>query len=139
MPSRRKFLLMGVAVGGLAAIGGGTAFAVNDRYEGWVRQILHRWLPGYDIDPKGLAQFLDDFNKKQGHAIKLRLFAAAEGVVDVEALLPQGTEADIKEEERRILSSFLVGSDFFETYPNGPKKITYRGRPVACGNPFATF
>lgn len=139
MTSRRQFLLMSVAAGGIAMIGGGAAFAITDRYEGWVREILHRRLPGYRLDPKGFAHFLDDYNAKQGHAIKLRMFAAAQGVVDVKVLLPHGMEIKIDEEERRILSSFLVGSDFFEKYPNGPKRITYRGLPLACGNPFATF
>lgn len=138
MVTRRQFLLGGTALGGLIIAGGGT-FLITDRYEGWISKILHRYLPGYRLDPHGLARFIDDYNKKQGDALKLRMFAAVQGVVDAKALLPGGTKTEVDNEARRILSAFLVGSDFFDNYPNGPKTITYSGVPVACSSPFATF
>jgi hypothetical protein len=138
MVSRRQFMFMG-AVGGAAVIAGGAAFAITDQYHGWIHEILKRWLPGYRFDPEGLALFIRDYNKKQGHALKLRTFAAVEGVVDVKVLLPDELRRQVEEEERRVFSAFLVGSDFFDNYSNGPKTITYRGTPQACGSPFATF
>jgi hypothetical protein len=47
--------------------------------------------------------------------------------------------ARLAAEERVILTDFLIGSDFFQNYPNGPKHITYRGKPGACVSPFAKF
>lgn len=137
---RRQFLMLSSAVGGLATIGiGGAAYLAIDRYGGWIREALGRALPGYSIDPAGLALFLDEYNARQGRAIKSRLFAAAEGLTDAKAVLSDSQVEEIARRERRIVSDFLVGSDFFENYPDGPKTITYRGRPVACGSPFATF
>jgi hypothetical protein len=138
MVSRRKFMFMSAAAGA-TAIAGGAAFAVADQYHGWIRIVLQRWLPGYRFDPEGLALFFQDYNHKQGDAIKLRMFAAAEGVVDVKVVLPGELRTRVEEEERRVLSAFLTGSDFFDNYPDGPRMITYRGMPVACGSPFATF
>lgn len=137
---RRQFLLMGSALGGLAAIGfTGAGYVAVDRYGGWIREILSRSLPGYSFDPDGLALFIDEYNKQQGRSIKYRVFAAAEGVIDAKAVLPKRQAENVQRRERKILSDFLVGSDFFENYPDGAKTITYRGQPAACGSPFATF
>jgi hypothetical protein len=127
------------AAAGVAVVAGGGTFAIADHYHGWIRSTLRRWLPGYSFDPEGLALFFRDYYQKQGDAIKLRMFAAVEGVVDVKVVLPDELRRGVEEEERRIFSAFLVGSDFFDNYPNGPKTITYHGTPRACGSAFATF
>ena len=131
---------MGSAIGAFAIVGGaGAAFVATDRYRGWIGEILRRSLPGYDFDPGGLDRFVNDYNAQSGRALKLRVFAAAENFIDAKPALPAGMASDVEDEERLILTDFLVGSDFFETYPNGPKVITYRGVPEACASPFATF
>lgn len=138
--NRRRLLLMGSAVGGLAVIGGGgAAFVATDHYNGWIHDILQRGLPGYRLEPKGLARFIDDYFTAKKHATKLRVFAAAQRVLNVKAALPDDMAEDVEVAERSILSDFLVGSDFFENYPDGPKEITYRGIPIACVSPFAKF
>lgn len=140
MQRRRTFLLMGSAVGALAIAGGaGAAFVATDRCRGWIRQILERSLPDYSFDPNGFSRFVDDYNARKGRALKLRVFAAAENFFDAKPALPPGMASDVEDEERHILTDFLLGSDFFERYPNGPKRITYRGVPDACASPFATF
>ena len=74
---RRTFLLMGSAAVALVGVAGsGAAFVLTDRYSGWIRDTLQRALPGYDLEPAGLARFTDEYNeRKQGNA-KLRVFAA---------------------------------------------------------------
>jgi hypothetical protein len=140
MQKRRTFLLMGSAMGAFALAGGaGAAYVATDRYRGWIRQTPRRSLPGYSFDQEGLDRFVDDYNAQSGRALKLRVFAAAENFVDVKPDLPAGMASDVEDDERLILTDFLVGSDFFENYPNGPKVITYRGAPEACASPFATF
>lgn len=139
MIGRRKLLLMGVAAGALAVVGGsGAALVAMDRYRGWIREILQRSLPGYGLEPNGLAQFIDEYYERRKSATKLRLFAAAQRVVNAKVALPEEMAADVEEEERLILSDFLLGSDFFESNPDGPKEVTYRGAAEAC-SPFATF
>jgi len=140
MMRRRKFLLMGTAAGALVGIAGsGTALVLSDRYSGWIRDVLARALPGYDLVSVGLARFIDEYNQRKPGNAKLRVFAAAERLVDARWVLPKKMAADVEEEERRIVSDFLLGSDFFQNYPDGPKTIAYTGLAEACSSPFATF
>jgi hypothetical protein len=135
---RRKFLAMGAAAAGsIAAIG--TVYVATDRYEGWIRDVLSRSLPGYSFDPAGLARFTAEYDARQPFSIKRRVLAVAEGLIDTKPFLPERKAKHLAEREREVISDFLVGSDFFENYPNGPKVITYRGAPTACGSPFARF
>lgn len=132
-------MLTGAAAGTLIVAGAGTVFVFEDGYRGWLHAILQRWLPGHRIEPKGFERFVADYNVRQAGAYKLRIFAAAEGVIDAKGLLPGELDARIEEEERRILTYFLIGSDFFDNYPGDSRTITYSGIPDACSSPFATF
>lgn len=135
--NRRNFLLLSGAAGGVAVLACG-AFVLSDNYHGWVSGILHRGLPGYAIEPKGLDQFIDE-HFAHHKSRKRRLLAAAEGVVDLTPLMPAAMAQRVEAEERQILTAFLIGSDFFQNYPGGPKTITYAGKPTACVSPFAIF
>jgi hypothetical protein len=139
MQSRRKFLLMGTATGVLAVLGGGSAFVALDHYRGWIRAVLRRSLPGYEVEPEGLDRFVEDYNARTYDGPAFRTFAAAQNVFNATVILPEDMQSTVEERERRILTDFLLGSDFFDQYPNGTRVITYRGAPEACGSPFATF
>ena len=135
--NRRNFLLLSTAAGGVAIAGGG-AFVLTDNYHGWVSDVLHRSLPGYTLEPKGLALFIDEhFAHRKSR--KRRLLAAAEGVVDLKPILPPKMAQRIAAEERQILTDFLIGSDFFRNSPGGSKLVTYGGKPTACVSPFAVL
>lgn len=127
------------AAGGLAALGAGGAYVVTDRQHRWIAKILSRSLPGYSFEPGGLARFIAEYTAKERSSMKERILAAAQGLVDAKAVLPEQSAARLAERERKILSDFLVGSDFFENYPDGPTLITYRGAPTVCVSPFARF
>jgi hypothetical protein len=140
MIGRRKLLALGTALGTVAVMGGGTAaFVLTDRYRGWLRFTLARSLPGYSLEPDGFERFVEDYNVRKPDSTKLRIFAAAERLTDANWALPGEMAADVEQEERRIVSDFLLGSDFFQNYPDGAKTITYAGMPEACSSPFATF
>ena len=140
MISRRR-LLLGTAASALAVAGGGVAgLLMLDGYRGWIRLVLLRALPGYEFEPEGLDQFVTEYNaRKKWRSKKMRAFAAVEHVLDVKWALPTDMADDVEEEERRIVSDFLLGSDFFQNYPDGAKVITYSAAPEACSSPFATF
>jgi hypothetical protein len=140
MTSRRKFLLLGTAIGGLAVAGGGAALLVlTDRHKGWIQATLERALPGYSFERAGLDRFVDDFNHGHRQSMRLKLFATSQHLIDARWALPEKMAAKVAQEERLIVSDFLLGSNFFQSYPNGPKTITYSGAPEACASPFATF
>jgi len=139
MQTRRRFLLMGTAAGALVVLGGGVAVVAMDRYRGWIRAILRRSLLGYEIEPEGLKRFVEDYNAASRDGLGVRTFAATQNIYDATFILPEDMKDTVDGRERMILTKFLLGSDFFEQYPNGTKVITYRGAPEACGSPFATF
>lgn len=140
MISRRR-LLLGTAAGAVAVAGGGVAgLLILDGYRGWIRLVLLQALPGYELEPEGLDQFVTAYNaRKKWRSKKMRAYAAVEHVLDVNWALPTDMAEDVEDEERRIVSDFLLGSDFFQNYPDGPKIVTYSGLPEACVSPFATF
>jgi hypothetical protein len=135
--NRRNFLLLGSAAGGLGLLGGGAAYVKVDNHHAWVSDILHRGLPGYALEPRGLSQFIDEYFAKATR--KLKAFAAVEGLIDVKWALDSKRKNELEIEERKILSQFLLGSDFFANYPPGPKEITYLGVQKACASPFAQY
>lgn len=139
MISRRNFLLMGSAAGAFAVTGGGAALVLSDPYRGWITATLMRSLPGFDLESAGLARFIEEYSARRRDNIRLRIFAAAERWFDTRWALPNEMASDFEEEERRIVSDFLLGSDFFQNYPKGVTTITYFGVAEACTSPFATF
>lgn len=133
---RRTFLVLGAAAGGLAATG---AVLLANGYRSWVLRSLEQALPGYSFNAAGLDLFLEEYKPRHSDAMKFQAFGAAETVFDARALLPDSTIEYIGDEERDVLTEFLIGSDFFQQAPDGPREITYSGRAVACRSPFATF
>src|SRR5215510_13423553 len=128
MQSRRKFLLLSTAAGAVVLLGGaGAALVTLDRNRAWIRSVLRRSLPGYEIGSEGLDRFVDDYNAARHDSLKLRAFAATQNIFDTTSVLPKAMGDAIEGRERMILTQFLLGSDFFEQYPSGTKVITYRG------------
>jgi hypothetical protein len=136
MMKRRRFLALGAAAGGMAAVG---AALFSNGYRSWVVSVLERALPGYSYDPAGLDLFVEERASSHTSALKFRLLGAAESVVDAKWIMPRRVVHYIEDEERGVLTDFLIGSDFFQQAPYGGRTITYNGRRTACVSPFATF
>ncbi len=135
MMRRRHFITAGAAAGGTILLG--TVFVAGG-YKSWMRKLLERALPGYSFNPEGVELFLETA-APESEGMKFRIFGAAEGIVDVKPLLPEGMERHADDEERRMLTDFILGSDFLEHYPDASQEITYHGTTAACRSPFATF
>ncbi len=138
MMTRRKVMIGGAALGA-AALGVGTLAAFRYHYSDWLLQVLRQALPGHAIEPEGFALYVREYaaRKRAAGAIRLELYAMAETVANPGPLLPDGLADKVAEEERRIVTEFLMGSDFFlEADP--PRTVTYLGNPNIC-NPFAVL
>lgn len=137
MITRRKVLVGGAAAAGVVLVGGAVYVGAGGHYGSWIHEVLSRHLPGHGFDPDGLDLYVRQFmeGKRAEGAAKLELYALAEQVSDPAALLPGGLRQKLAEEERRIVTSFLMGSDFFSATPR-PRVVTYFGSS-ACANPFA--
>lgn len=136
MIGRRTFLALGAAGLGLATVG---AAMVARGYDSWVRATLRRVLPGHSFNAAGLDRFVDEYGSTHADALKFRLFGVADSILDAKSLLPEKKVHYIEDEERDLLTEFLIGSDFFQRAPDNASEITYSGRPVGCRSPFAVF
>lgn len=137
MTSRRGFLALALGASAVFLVGEVAFSSDEDRYIGWIRDVLARHLPGYRLE--GVEKFAEDYARKNRNADKLPVYAALEPYVDVKHILPQDWEKRIEEEERRMFSDFLVGSDFFRGRPANDQTIRYLTGELACRSPFAEF
>jgi hypothetical protein len=137
--SRRRFLIgSGAVIAAVAAGFSGVRFAGSR--EQWVASTIRDNLPGIAIDEESLAKFVEQ--AVRGNALKpvthqLTVFAE-QSVPWVTARIPK-VRNGLDKLERRVLTEFLLGSNFFRV-PN-PKQATivYYGPAIACGNPFVSF
>lgn len=136
MPTRRTFFALGAAAGAVAAAG---AALLAGGYRSWLVASLREALPGYSFEPAGLDRFVEEYESRHGQVMKFRLLGAAERIFDVDSLLSDAKERRIEDEEREVVTEFLIGSDFFQHYPLAVKEIAYNGRAVECRSPFARF
>lgn len=136
MMTRRTFVALGAVTGGLVVAG---VTLVANGYKSWIADVLHRALPGYSLDPGGLDRFIAEYQSRHSGATKFQLLGAVENIFHARSLLQPETADYVESEERKVLTEFLVGSDFFEQYPKGKREITFNERAVACKSPFAVF
>ena len=134
--TRRMLLVSSVAAGGAAAFG---AALLANGYRSWVVSVLREALPGYSYDAAGLDRFLEDYRPLHLDGMKFQMFGAAESLFDARSLLPEQKLQYIADEERDVLTEFLVGSDFFHRPFGETTQITYNARAVTCRSPFAVF
>lgn len=139
MLTRRRVVAGGLAVGAAAVLGGGTLVAFRQNYAGWLGEVLARALPGHAIEPEGFELFVREYvaRKRAQRAIKLEFYALAESLSNPAPLLPAGLAKNIADEERRIVTEFMMKSDFFLQKP-APRTVVYLGEQTVC-NPFAEF
>jgi hypothetical protein len=132
----RRIVLLGVA--GLAVASGlGMHVSEDDA----VAEILFKRLSYLRLDEEGIRQFARDYTAR--HLIsagKLRALALA-GPLYV--WLPAGGNGlltrDIRHGEERIVTTFLLSTDFFQNGADERRPVRYVGLhdPLRCGNPFA--
>ena len=137
--SRRSFLIAsGALVATVGAGFSGVRFA-NSR-EHWVTAVIRDNLPGITIDTDSLAKFVEV--AVRGDALKpvthrLAVFADR-SVPWVAARIPK-VRNGLDKLERRVLTEFLLGSNFFRVPNPKQETIVYYGPAIACGNPFVSF
>ena len=137
---RRRVLLIGGLAGSALVLGGSLA---GIRYASgpaaWIADVVRRNLPGVLIDEASIATFVQ-------HVLESDLFDSYEAPLAVLAdetipalrRIPPARER-MERLERRILTEFLVGSNFFSGVDATLQPIVYSGTNPACGNPFATL
>lgn len=138
MPTRRQFLCTAAAASSLLLVGGAPREEASGLYTDWIGEVLREALPGHTFDPEGLRLYVKEYtaHKAKTRSLRLDFYALGEKFFDLHTLLPPPWRKSIVDEHRRILTGFLMGSDFFGSDPP-PRTITYLGKDRACANPFA--
>jgi hypothetical protein len=138
--NRRTLLLGGAGAIGLSA---GGAFLWN-RYSqsraSWVEDVVRRNLPGVVLDEPSLQAFVRDVlsgDLLQPHLYRIAIFAQ-QATPWITARVPKVRDG-LEKLERRVLTEYLLGSNFFRVEDSRRETIVYLGPAVACSNPFATL
>lgn len=138
-PSRRNFLIASGAA--VAVIGAGiSGLRLVSSREEWVGAVIRENLPGITIDAGSLAKFIEEAVRSdalQPLTHRLAVFAE-QNVPWVAARIPK-VRNGLDKLERRVLTEFLLGSNFFRIPNPKHETIVYYGPAIACGNPFVSF
>lgn len=144
MFKRRQFLTLGIA--GVAGLTGIAAwrFAHGDQ-ENIIVEVVRKRLDYLTLDDQGLRDFARDLVSREIlSSTKLRFLDA---IGPVYTRLPNlsdfGPLDTLYHGEERIVSFYLLSSDFFQNGADVNKVVRYREyydpmeNPVPCSNPFA--
>jgi len=138
MISRRHLLYGGLGIIGLTALRLGLT-----RPEDAIEIVLRKRLDYLVLEPAGVAAFATDFTAAGVMARgKLRLIAA---MAPLYGWLPadETTPNAVRHGEERIVSAYLLSSDFFSSGADTQRPVNYRGlfnpwkSRDACNNTFA--
>jgi hypothetical protein len=138
--TRRKLLAAGA---GVAALGATGAIWMGSRYAGpyaWIEAVLRSNLPGMQLEPQSLAKFVreiaarPDINNRTAR-LAMTLDQTAPAITRRMSV----AQRRVARLERRVLTEYLVGSNFFRVSDPQSEAIVYAGALPACGNPFAKF
>jgi len=138
--SRRAFLKTALGTFGLAGLAGigVSAFAVED----FLGATLHRLLGAFTLTDAQMKKFCGDFSHDYGrrklYAIMLIEQVPALGPV-AGGLLSRRPRVVVEKFERKLLTAFIVSTNYLQVSDPAVEVIEYRGLNIPCTNPFARF
>jgi hypothetical protein len=139
-PTRRRILgLTAAAVAAAACI-----FEWKMGPESLVRTILAHRFPGVRIDPASVAVLTRDLMAARfqgfGRRVALESGARAAAIVGLDALSKWGpTAGTFAQLERKIVTFFVLGSNFLDVKNYDTELVTYVQAPGVCPNRFAEY
>lgn len=136
---RRRFLVGGAAAIASASVGFAWLRGAFGS-EAWIEHVVRSNLPGIEFDETALSEFVSSMARHDWFAPSSHRVAIA---VDrtlpwVAARVPKVREG-LEKLERRVLTEFLIGSNFFRVPDPRAETIVYYGPAIACGNPFVSL
>jgi len=140
-PSRRSVLGFVTALGAAAA---GGVYVWRNGPESLVGKILARRFPGVTIDAASIAALTRDVKDAKfqtlGRRLALEGGARAAGIVGVDALARwKLTATSFSQLERKVITFFLLGSDFLDVGDPKSNPVIYVEAPLVCPNRFAEY
>jgi hypothetical protein len=139
-PTRRRLLIAGSAV---AAAGATGALWIGSRLDGrqtWIEAVVREHLTGITLEPASLASFAANFAESRIFADeKSKLAVNIDQAVPAIAQRVSKVSRRTEQLKRRIVTEYLMGTNFFRVADPRAETIIYSGSVPACGNPFAVF
>lgn len=136
---RRRFLVGGAAAIASASVGFAWLRGAFSS-ENWIEHVVRSNLPGIKLDETALQEFVVAMSRHDWFAPSTHRVAIAvdRTVPWIAARVPKVRDG-LEKLERRVLTEFLIGSNFFRVPDPRKEEIVYHGPAIACGNPFATL
>lgn len=132
---RRTFMIASTAALGLVAVGAG-AWVYEDR-QVFIPQLLQQLVGDFRMDAEDERRFIDAL---AGHYGEEKLMALM-GLYKIRQQTGVGTpytDPRVDKFERRLLTDFMVSTDYLRHQEANPK-VTFLGYRLPCSNPYARF
>lgn len=133
---RRTLLISSAASLGLVAVGAG-AWVYEDR-QVFIPHLLQRLVGNFQMDDEDQRKFVDAM---AGHYGSEKLTALM-GLYKIRQQTGVGTPyTDLRVDnfERRLLTDFMVSTDFLRQQNKPNPKVSFIGYRLPCSNPYARF
>jgi hypothetical protein len=137
-PSRRSILAMLAALGASSA---GGAYLWSTGPEALIQTILSRRLPGVRIDSASVAvlsHVIQADLETTTRRVALHGAAAAARIIGIGAVAKL-RPVEVNHLERKVVTLFILGSNFFDVKDPKTDLVTYYPPPWPCGNRFAEY
>jgi hypothetical protein len=139
-PTRRRLL---IASSGVAMLGAAGAVWLGSRLEDrrtWIESVLREHLPGIQLDRASLATFVTQFaGDREFDDKKSNLAMMLDQTVPAVTRHVSKVDRRVDQLERRVVTEYLMGTNFFRVPDPRQETIFYSDAMLACGNPFAVF
>ena len=132
---RRTFLIASTATLGLVAAGAG-AWVYEDR-QVFIPQLLQRMVGDFRMDAEDERQFVDALAAHYGEE-KLLVLMGLYKIRQQTGVGTPYTDPRVDTFERRLLTDFMVSTDFLRHTEANPK-VAFLGYRLPCSNPYARF
>jgi hypothetical protein len=139
--SRRVVLTLLTAAGATSAAG---IYFWKRTPEALIGKILTRQFPGVNVNAASIAALTRDIKAARfqtfGRRLALEVGARAADVIGIDALAQwKKTAPQFSQLERKVVTSFILGSDFLDVKDPKSDLVTYESPPAICPNRFAEY
>ena len=133
---RRTLLVSSAAALGLVAVGSG-AWVYEDR-QVFIPQLLQRLVGTFQMDPEDQRKFVDAMANHYGSE-KLTALMGLYKICQETGVGTAYTDLRVDNFERRLLTDFMVSTDYLRQQNKTNPKVNFLGYRLPCSNPYARF
>lgn len=133
---RRTLLVSSAAALGLVAVGSG-AWVYEDR-QVFIPQLLQRLVGNFQMGPEDQRKFVDAMANHYGSE-KLTALMGLYKIRQETGVGTPYTDLRVDNFERRLLTDFMVSTDYLRQQNKTNPKVSFLGYRLPCSNPYARF